>query len=142
MSLFEGIKTPETANAKAVKNYMEAFQTKDAAIFRKELADDIVFDGLLFKIDGIEAFVEQAKGFAELVESMKIEAITECADADHYLVIFWKKCKGAPEADSVCACDYFTLKDGKIQRINNVFDVDKMPQIKSFRNRQISYEFC
>ena len=120
---------PETANAKAVMNYMEFFRTKDTALLRKALADDIIFDGLLFIINGIETFVEQAKGFAELAEISKIEAVTECADPDHYLVLFWTKFAGPPEQDPACACDYFTLKDGKIKRINNVFSVDKTPQM-------------
>ena len=119
---------PDNANAKAIMNYMEALSAGDSSKMRQALADDIVFDGLMFQSNCFESVVKLAEGSATNTKSMKIEAITECADPNHYLVLFWMKFAGTSDNESVAICDYITLKDGKIKRINNVFDVNKVPQ--------------
>jgi len=61
------------------------------------------------------------------IEYIRLEAVVrvETGDSSRFLALYWFKLKPATEPQVLC--DHITVQDGKIQRIENVFDVTRLP---------------
>lgn len=128
MALLDGIQLPEGPTGNAVRLYLEAQDRKDLGNAAEFFHDDVVFNGLVLKAEGrqkvsaaIQQFIDQA------IESIRIEAITEVetGDVSRVLALYWFKLKPAPEPQILC--DHLTIRGGRITRVDNVFDVRRLP---------------
>ena len=128
MALLDGIKLPEGATGRAVQLYLEAQDKVDFSNAAEFFHDDVNFNGLVLKTQGreqvagaIQQFIEQA------IESIRIEAIAqvETGDVSRVLALYWFKLKPAPQPQILC--DHLTIRNGRITRVDNVFDASKLP---------------
>ena len=128
MALLDGIQLPEGPTGSAVRLYLEAQDRKDLGDAAEFFHDDIVFNGLVLKAEGrqtvaaaIQQFIDQA------IESIRIEAITEVETGDvcRVMALYWFTLKPAPEPQILC--DHLTIRGGRITRVDNVFDVRRLP---------------
>ncbi len=132
MSLFKNVELPDNPTMNAVRRYLEAQHNKDFAGADTFLADNVVFRGLVLKAEGRDAVAGQIQGFLQqAVDYIELEAVTQVAEddgqqgPDRVLALYWFKLKpcDAPQI----LCDHLTVSDGKIERIENVFDLKKLP---------------
>lgn len=128
MALFDGVHLPPGEAGRAVRLYLEAQDRKDFTGAAEFFHDDVLFNGLVLKANGRD---EVAGGIESFVRSgidwIRLEAITqpEAGDVSRVLALYWVKLHLAAEPQVVC--DHLTIRDGRIARIDNVFDLGKVP---------------
>lgn len=128
MALFDGIELPAGATGRAVRLYLEAQDRKDYAGAAEFLHDDVAFNGLVLKASGRDAVTGGLASFAQnALDWIRLEAISqpEAGNVSRVLALYWVKLK--PAADPLMVCDHLTVRDGRIARIDNVFDLRKVP---------------
>jgi len=117
---------PDTVEAKAVRKYYEAQVNKDYSKSEDFFTEDVVFNGVAYKESGRDAL---SKGFQQWtstgVTSFRLEAVNECGAPDRYLGLYWIVM--APLTTEQVMCDYITLRDGKVCRVDNCLDKSKVP---------------
>lgn len=125
MALFDNYELPDTPTLAPVRAYLEAQAAQDLSSSADFFAEDIVFNGLVLTANGraevagaIEGFLKQA------IEFIEIEAIAEIGEG-HVLALYWFKLK--PAAEKQILVDRITVANGAITRIDNCFDVRKLP---------------
>lgn len=100
--------------------------------------DDVIFNGLLFKVAGRADVTEGFVGFVNgPLDSIRIEAIVEAGAPNRFMVLHWVRFKVNPEREHV-VCDLVSLRDGLIERVDNVFDTNAMPQVVKDMGAQCS----
>lgn len=118
---------PLTPEADAVRKYVTALETKDFTSAAEFFAEDVVFNGVHYKISGLEklqiCFQDYCKN---LLLKSRLEAVNEAGAPDRYLMMHWDIPVGGTEEQIVA--DYISLRDGKIARIDNCLDDDKVPE--------------
>lgn len=125
MTLFQNIKLPDTPALRAARLYLEAEASKDFSNSAAFFSEGVVFHGLILKVDGRERVATEMQNFlSAAIDYIKIEAIAEVAP-NRVLALYWFKMHAAPSPQILC--DHLTVVDGKITRIENVFDVSKLP---------------
>jgi hypothetical protein len=127
-SLLQNVIVPGSEDAKVVCKYVEALARKDFSRAEEFFSEDIFFNGLILKKqgrDGVAAEVEQFLHAA--IEDIRVEAIAEVESGDkrsRALVLYRFKLKGWRNYEALA--DHVTLRDRRIVRIDNVFDVQKV----------------
>ena len=107
-------------------NFLRAEHERDFSKGKDLFAEDAFFNGMLFKKHGWAEITElYVKFVAEELLSIRIEAITEISESK-FLVLWWALVTGNEK--EMPACELFTTRDGKISRIDNCFDLSKVPQ--------------
>ena len=129
MALLDNVQLPDNSEATAVKKYLLAQDAKDFSNAADFFAENVAFNGLILKTEGRAQVAQEMEGFIKTaIESIEIEAIAEVersADTVRYMALYAFKLKPAPAPQMLC--DHITLQSGKITRIDNVFDVRKVP---------------
>jgi ketosteroid isomerase-like protein len=128
MTLFDDIQLPPGEVGRAVQLYFEAHDRKDFAAAAEFFHDDVLFNGLVLKANGRDEVAGGIESFARnALDWIRLEAITqpEAGDTSRVLALYWVKLRPAAEAQVVC--DHMTFRDGRIARIDNVFDLGKVP---------------
>jgi hypothetical protein len=130
MALFDGIHLPSGDTGKAVQLYLEAHEHKDFARAPEFFHDDVLFNGLVLKASGRDEVAGGIESFARTVlDWIRLEAIAqpEAGDTSRVLALYWVKLRPAPAPQVVC--DHLTIREGRIARIDNVFDLGKVPPL-------------
>lgn len=126
MGFVDHISFPATPEGKVVREYLTAQHKKDFSKGSEIFTKDAFFNGLLYKVKGRDELV---KGFQDFVEnalmSIRVEAVSQ-AGSDKFIVLHFSKLLGSDEATPFC--DLLTMTDGKISRVDNCFDVNKISQ--------------
>jgi ketosteroid isomerase-like protein len=128
MALFDGIELPPGEAGRAVRLYLEAQDRKDFTGAAEFFHDDVLFNGLVLKANGRDEVAGGIESFARsVVDWIRLEAITqpESGDTSRVLALYWVKLRPASEPQVVC--DHLTIREGRIARIDNVFDLGKVP---------------
>jgi ketosteroid isomerase-like protein len=124
--MFDNFDLPSTPALAVVRKYLEAMERTDLSRAREFFADDIVFNGLILKAEGRDNVAPQIQAFLEqAIESFELEYITEVEPGKRVLALYNFKLRPLPKAHPLC--DHITIRDGKIARIDNVFDLRKIP---------------
>ena len=128
MALFDGIELPPGDAGRAVRLYLEAQDRKDFTGAAEFFHDDVLFNGLVLKANGRDEVAGGIESFARsALDWIRLEAITqsESGDTSRVLALYWVKLRPASEPQVVC--DHLTIRGGRIARIDNVFDLGKVP---------------
>jgi len=128
MALFDGIQLPPGDTGRAVRLYLEAQDRKDYSGAAEFFHDDVLFNGLVLKANGRDEVTGGLASFArDALDWIRVEAVAqpETGDVSRVLALYWVKLKPATEPQVVC--DHLTIRDGRIARIDNVFDLGKVP---------------
>lgn len=128
MALFDGIELPPGDAGRAVRLYLEAQDRKDFTGAAEFFHDDVMFNGLVLKANGRDEVAGGIESFARsALDWIRLEAITqpESGDTSRVLALYWVKLRPASEPQIVC--DHLTIREGRIARIDNVFDLGKVP---------------
>jgi hypothetical protein len=127
MSILEHVKLPPSPATTAVERYLLAMAAKDFGAAAKFLSDDVYFNGLVMNLRGRDPIVRELHAFLPAIETLRVEAAAqvELGDPARYLVLYWFKL--LPQAAAQPLCDHITVRAGRIIRIDNVFDVRKLP---------------
>jgi ketosteroid isomerase-like protein len=126
MALFDNIDLPDTPALAVVRKYLEAQERADLSRAHEFFADDIVFNGLILRAEGRETVAAQIEGFIkQAIESLELEYVAEVESGKRVLALYNFKLRPLPNAHPLC--DHITIRDGKIARIDNVFDLRKIP---------------
>jgi ketosteroid isomerase-like protein len=128
MALFDGIHLPPGDAGRAVRLYLEAHDRKDFTDAAEFFHDDVLFNGLVLKANGRDEVAGGIESFAQnVLDWIRLEAIAlpESGDTSRVLALYWVKLRPASEPQVVC--DHLTIREGRIARIDNVFDLGKVP---------------
>jgi ketosteroid isomerase-like protein len=128
MALFDGIKLPPGETGRAVRLYLEAQDRKDYSSAEQFFHDDVTFNGLVLKANGRDEVTGGLARFAhDALDWIRLEAVAqpEVGDVSRVLALYWVKLKPASAPQVVC--DHLTIREGRIARIDNVFDLGKVP---------------
>lgn len=91
-------------------------------------ADDILFNGLVLQVEGCDVTAEGIVGFLQSANvRLDFDAVAQVAD-DRILALYRFQIADLPPQ---ALCDHYTLRDGKITRIDNIFDVTRLPPMPS-----------
>lgn len=127
-ALLDNLPLPKTQDFAAVRLYLEAQSAKDFARAPEFFDDDVDFVGLILEAKGRETVTaEMVKFITAAIEYIEIEAIAQVEDGptSRFLAMYWFKLLPADKPQMLC--DHITVRDGKITRIENCFDVTKLP---------------
>ena len=125
MSLFDNIDLPDTPEIRTVRKYLEAQDRKDMSDAAEYFADDVHFNGLVLQATGRADVAAQIEGFIkQAIEYIELEFVTQI-EPGRVLALYNFKLGPAPSKQPLC--DLITLDSGKIVRIDNVFDIRKLP---------------
>ena len=128
MSLFDNIELPDTPEINLVRKYLEAQDRKDMSDAAEYFADDIVFNGLVLKANGRKDVAGQIEGFIkQAIEYIELEFVTQIDSGATARVMALYNFKLRPATATQPLCDLITVENGKITRIDNVFDLRKLP---------------
>lgn len=128
MAFFDGVQLPPGATGRAVRLYLEAHDRKDFAHAAEFFHDDVLFNGVVLKANGRQQVAGGIESFAQnVLDWIRLEAITltEVGQVSRVLALYWVKLLPASEPQVVC--DHLTIREGRISRIDNVFDLGKVP---------------
>ena len=135
MALLDHITLEDTPAGTAVRNYLEGQEACSEQIFASSLSEDIIFYGQMFKATGRDAVLAGFMDFLKnMVVSMRVEAATRVVDTDQFIVLFYVLLEG--NVKEMPIVDLLRVKDGKIYRVDNCFDVDKVPkQVSTYADK-------
>ncbi len=122
--MLNGIPFPDTAAAAPVRAYLLAQDARKFEDPNRFLADDIVFNGLVLQTSGAAAVAGAMNEFLPMIDDLRIEAVAE-VEPGRFMVLYWFKLMPQPEAQPLC--DHIIVENGRIQRVDNIFDLRKMP---------------
>ena len=131
MSILDNINLPETPDGRAVAAYILAQDNKAFGNHAEFFAEDVHFNGLVLNAKGAAKIAEEMDRFLPAVAHLSVEAGTRVEDGAtcRYLVLYRFKLQG--QADTQPLCDHITVVDGKIVRVDNIFDVTLLPPMPS-----------
>jgi len=117
----------EHPNLTLVHAYNDAWIRRDMATAASYVAEDVTFDGPIQHLRSREEFIQALARFAERVTG-PMHVIAEFADDEHVLMLY-----DIPTAPfgRVRSCDYFVIKDGKIQANKLLFDASPFRQAQA-----------
>lgn len=117
--------TPEAASVRA---YLLAQATKNFTDASKFFTEDVVFSDVMFPVSGRDEAVKSLSDYVDnFLTSFRVEAANEAGATDRYLVLCFIALRGAEE--QMPTCEYITLREGKICRVDNCFDAAKLMRL-------------
>ena len=130
MAIFDDFDLPDSPALALARAYLEAEDRQDFSGAAEFFAENIHFNGLALKADGRASVASQIEGFLkQAIESLQLEYVTEIESGpvSRVLALYDFKLKGGPPPQPLC--DLITIEGGKITRIDNVFDLRKLPPV-------------
>lgn len=115
----------------AVLAFLQAELDRDFSKSEAFFAEDVVFNGLVMQVQGRKEASEGIRGFltsADVHLDFDAVAHVEQGSTDRVLALYHFQLPGLP---ALPLCDHYTIKNGKIARIDNVFDATKLPPMPS-----------
>lgn len=111
---------PENSEPRTVaQEYYNAIARKDPTAARRFLADDLVFVGLFETFTNAEAYLKALTGLLQIVTRFDVQAII--AEGNEVAVFFELETTAPAEAVTLVA-EWIRVRDGKIVRVQAVFD--------------------
>lgn len=99
--------------------YYQSIARKDPAAARRFLADDLVFVGLFETFTNAEAYLKALTGLLQIVTRFEVQAII--VEGNEVAVLFELETTAPAEAVTLVA-EWIRVRDGKIVRVQAVFD--------------------
>ncbi|MEM6989835.1 MAG: nuclear transport factor 2 family protein [Myxococcota bacterium] len=129
MSILDRVNLPENADTTAVCAYLLAQEAKAFDNHATFMAPDVHFNGLVLNAQGAERIAEEMNRFLPAVATLTVDVAARVEDGttSRYMVLYQFQLQGQRAAQPLC--DHITVRDGKITRIDNVFDVTLLPQL-------------
>lgn len=113
-----------TAEAASVRAYLLAQATKNFTDASNFFTDDVVFNDVMFPVSGRDEVVKSLSDYVEqYLTSFRVEAANEAGATDRYLVLCFISVKDSDL--QIPTGEYITLREGKICRVDNCFNVKK-----------------
>lgn len=97
--------------------YFDAWQRCDAESLRDVLADDVVFDGPMGHVEGLEDNVASLRGLFGIVSAVEIRQVF--VDGPDVATIYDLH---TTEADPITTVNWSHVEHGRVTRIRAVFD--------------------
>jgi limonene-1,2-epoxide hydrolase len=97
--------------------YFEAWQHRDAEALRDVLADDVVFDGPMGHVEGLEDNVASLRGLFAIVTGVTIRHVF--VDGPEVLTVYDLH---TTEVDPIVTVNWSHVEDGRVRTIRAVFD--------------------
>lgn len=97
--------------------YFDAWQRRDAGSLRGVLADDVVFDGPMGHVEGLEDNLASLRGLFDIVTGVTIQQVF--VDGPEVATFYDLH---TTEADPITTVNRSHVEDGRITRIRAVFD--------------------
>ena len=128
MSITDRVQLDPSPNADAVLAYLTAQGNADFTGHATFLHPDCVFNGLVLQARGANVIAEEMNRFLPSVKTLAVDAAVraEAGEVERFLILYRFQLIGQPEAQALC--DHVTAQNGRIVRVDNVFDVSRMPQ--------------
>ena len=128
MSITKNLNLTPSADSKAVAAYLQAQESKDFSASETFMSDDVYFNGLVLNQKGRMKISQAMAEFLPAIKTLALEAATQIVSGDtsEYLVLYNFQIHGQKSPQSLC--DRVVVRDGLITRIDNVFDLAKLPQ--------------
>lgn len=127
MAFLDHIKLEDTPDAEAVRNYVTGQHLKSRELLFSAFANDIVFNGLVYKVKGRDQVVPMIAEFVtKRLASIRVEAIARAGDSDIFMILFHCLLKDADK--EMLIADIAHVKNGKIYRVDNCFDTTIVPK--------------
>ncbi len=129
MSITKDIQLPDSDDTKAVLAYLEAQEAKDFANHASFLAPNVHFNGLVLNAKGAERIAEEMNRFLPAIQHLSVDAAARVhgGEVSRYLVVYQFQLQGQPAPQPLA--DHIEVRDGRIVRVDNCFDVTKLPQL-------------
>ncbi len=129
MSILDNVKLPESADTTAVLAYLQAQEAKSFTNHAEFMAPDVHFNGLVLNAQGAGRIAEEMNRFLPAIAKLSVDAAARVEDGatSRYLVLYQFQLQGQKAAQPLC--DHIVVRDGKIARVDNIFDVTKLPQL-------------
>ena len=127
MAFLDHITLEDTPAGTAVRNYLEGQNARNKEMLVSSMSEDVILYGKIFKVSGRDAVVATFLEFlTNMVVSLRIEAVTRVEGSDQFIVLFNALIKGNEKEMPIV--DLLCIKDGKINRVDDCFDVNKVPK--------------
>jgi ketosteroid isomerase-like protein len=109
--------TTHRTPAETMTAYFDAWQRRDAESLDDVLADDVVFDGPMGHVEGLEDNVASLRGLFGIVTAVTIRQVF--VDGPEVATIYDLH---TTEAEPISTVNWSTVENGRITRIRAVFD--------------------
>jgi len=109
--------TTHRTPADTMTAYFDAWQRRDAESLRDGLADDVVFDGPMGHVEGLEGNVTSLHGLFGIVTGVTIQHVF--VDGPEVATFYDLH---TTEADPITTVNWSTIENGRVTRIRAVFD--------------------
>ncbi len=128
---------PSTKTGKSLRGYIEAQIERDGGLTEEILAEDVVFNGLLYKVQGKQQLVTGFTDFfRDFLTSHRVEAIAP-APRGQWMILNFCRVKGSDKEHAIVDLVSFN-EEGKIVRIDNCFDTSTMPEALKENSKVVS----
>jgi ketosteroid isomerase-like protein len=109
--------TTHRTPADTMTAYFDAWQRRDAESLYDVLADDVVFDGPMGHVEGLEDNVASLRGLFGIVTAVTIRQVF--VDGPEVATIYDLH---TTEAEPISTVNWSTVENGQVTRIRAVFD--------------------
>ena len=123
------LKIPDDKKGQAIRNLLLAQYRLDGSLLNGLFSEDVVFNGLIFKLQGKSQELEKAYSdfIKDFLVSYRVDSIAPAVNDNQCMFVHFDRLKGNDE--EVAFADLITFdQDSKICRIDNCFDVSKVGQ--------------
>ena len=129
MTISDQAKLPESADSRAVGAYLDAQARKSFAGYESFLHPDMLFNGLVLNAQGAERIASEMDRFLPAIEVLELDSAAQVEEGEvsRYLVLYRFQLQGQAEPQPLC--DHIAVRNGLIERIDNVFDLTRLPRL-------------
>lgn len=127
MSILDNVNLPQSADSRAVSAYIKAQDAKSFATHAEFLHPEVVFNGLVLTATGAARIAKEMDQFLPAIAHLSVDAAAcvEEGERSRYLVLYQFQLQGQPKPQPLA--DHITVRNGLIERVDNVFDVTLLP---------------
>lgn len=119
---------PSTPSGDAVRAYLNAMVTRDFSKAQEFFSVDTMYNDALHSTEGLTAVQERLDGYVkQYLTTYRVEAVTQAGDGDTFMALCSIALNGSETELPVC--DLLRVKDGKIYRTDNCYDVQKLMKL-------------
>lgn len=128
VSEISALELPSTPSGEAVRAYLHAMVTRDFSHAEQFFSTDTVYNDAMYPSEGLKAVQESLDDYAkQYLTTYRVEAVNQAGDVDTYMVLCSIALKGSEIEMPVC--DLIRVREGKIHRIDNCFDKQKLKRL-------------
>lgn len=136
MRFLDRVSLPPTRDGDVIRLYLASKHARNFSGARALFTEDAVLSGPLHLVSGRDAVITAFQDFCDhMLTFTRIEAIKQAVLTDQWIILYWLIVDTRTEVSIV---DLITLRDGRIARVENCFDADKMPEPIKLQARYIS----